>query len=595
MPRGNEDELSGLAGATLVSTGQGDPINLPAVSALDYNEQAILDGNSVDPQTIAWYEAARANYGDMIELRNGQILIAGEQIGDHPVGRYSTRGLDQMRQFRKDPVSGLVTCEFHDGATATVNAECDKSACDCGASFCSHRVAATYVALSLRKADKNDPAELTEFRSAIREYLKDRESAEKLTAAAGWGAQALAATDTKVQFLDPSDVDPTPLPDHHYAKKKPELVRKRMRSAKKLGLPIPDKVSYNWDSTIADTLALCAAAMKSNPNGNGFTMALYGPPSTGKSFVAKILAYENQMPMYEVNFGQNADLEMFLGTQGIEGGDTAIQLGPITKAAAAEGGAVIVINEAVNIHPEQMSLLHDMIGSGGPGEERFITIPAPSGSDAKPVRVKVDEDTIFLLTFNPGKQGKNLPEAVQSRCVMREVDALSPKEETSRLALQVYSSIGGIMSRPTDEGGAGWNYEPNKTVEGDEITLPDGTKQKQQKQLSIPEQIPDLEKECSRAVAAFNKLRQAYINDDLEQYPDMRTMNRFVRTIYLTKHSTNHFGVKDSEIPRLAVDRALSCIMHLGDLSSTPAERKKLITDLIKADYPELGGTARTT
>lgn len=134
------------------------------------------------------------------------------------------------------------------------------------------------------------------------------------------------------------------------------------------------------------------------------SFGIYGPPGTGKNELPKQLAAsiitvdadgnERQgMPLYQVEFGKEMDIEAEIGTTVITPEGTRAQLGGLGLAAAQ--GSVICINEVVR-NPKMLTELQPML------EEGVIRLRS---TEAGTITIPVHPSTVFVLTWNPGMEG----------------------------------------------------------------------------------------------------------------------------------------------------------------------------------------------
>jgi len=149
----------------------------------------------------------------------------------------------------------------------------------------------------------------------------------------------------------------------------------------------------------------------------------YGPPGTGKNALANEIAASLNMPFTEFDLGHGSDLLELIGGTGLraESGATVTTAtyGPLTKYAHA--GAVIAINEIVNVEGIQLSVVHRMV------QEREISLPSAEAH----IEVPVDPDTFFVFTWNPDIRNPDRqmpPPALLDRLRARRFDADDEKD-----------------------------------------------------------------------------------------------------------------------------------------------------------------------
>jgi len=158
---------------------------------------------------------------------------------------------------------------------------------------------------------------------------------------------------------------------------------------------------------------------------------LYGPPGTGKNELAEQMAIAMEMPYYSVDCSNSVSSEALTGGEVLVGGETKTALGPVAQVAAS--GGVVCINEVVSADPSVMTALHDMVA------ERRITVNAP-GSEAR--YIPVHPDTVFVFTWNPGKNGEMPGDALLSRIRPIELPPPNKADMQKQLASTVSSARG---------------------------------------------------------------------------------------------------------------------------------------------------------
>jgi hypothetical protein len=154
----------------------------------------------------------------------------------------------------------------------------------------------------------------------------------------------------------------------------------------------------------------------------------YGPPGTGKNSLAREIAVCLNMPYLEFDLGYGTDLLELIGGTGLvaPGGatiTTAVE-GPITKAAKI--GAIICINEVVNVEGIQMSVLHSMV------QDRIISLPSAETQKV----ISVHPNTFFVFTWNPDLRNPDRqmpPPALLDRIRARKFDADNSDDEVKKL------------------------------------------------------------------------------------------------------------------------------------------------------------------
>lgn len=300
----------------------------------------------------------------------------------------------------------------------------------------------------------------------------------------------------------------------------------RLAGAEREGLwiPQPDR-GFLW----TQELARCNSLVRASLSQGDRTFGLYGDPGTGKNSYAYELAAAFGMPVYEVDFSEGVDMDQLLGTTGLavergeDGGvatKTVAELGPLARAAKIKGGSVIILNEIVEAGKGQLTALHNAIGSGSSQHmetdeegnaifrprERFISVKTPAGGETT---VEVDPNTIFVLTWNPGRESRMPHEALLSRTLCMRFGYGTEREETERQALNVFTRVHQIYQDTP--------YKPGLTK----------TDNKRQVPVPISEQIPDLGEEVKKDVRLARELRQMYYNGDIDVYPDARLLTRF--------------------------------------------------------------------
>ena len=124
------------------------------------------------------------------------------------------------------------------------------------------------------------------------------------------------------------------------------------------------------------------------------------------------------MPFIEFDLGHGTDVLELIGGTGLKVDNgatiTAATEGPLTKAAKA--GAMIALNEIVNVDGIQLSVLHAMI------QDRKINLPSAEAH----VELRVHPDTFFVFTWNPDLRNPDRqmpPPALLDRLRARQFDA----------------------------------------------------------------------------------------------------------------------------------------------------------------------------
>jgi len=431
-----------------------------------------------------------------------------------------------------------------------------------------------------------DPAEVEEdpLRAILTRLAKRKGDADMLKA-----LDKAKGVDALLEIYESKRSEPGfPKSDH------PINLAVRLAGAEREGLwiPQPDR-GFLW----TQELARCNALVRSSLGQGDRTFGLYGDPGTGKNSYAYELAAAFGMPVYEVDFSEGVDMDQLLGTTGlaVERGDdggvatkTVAELGPLARAAKIKGGSVIVLNEIVEAGKGQLTALHNAIGSGSSQHmetdeegnavfrprERFITVKTPAGGETT---VEVDPNTIFVLTWNPGRESRMPHEAMLSRTLCMRFGYGTEREETERQALNVYTRVHGLYQDQP--------YKPGLTKTDNNRPVP----------VPISEQIPDLSDEVKKDVRLARELRQMYYNGDIDIYPDARLLTRFSGDrIELMNRA------KDDPNPaaRLhALKAAASQLTVLFDQSYQMEEIHQQLDNILANHYTEiqddLGGRAR--
>jgi hypothetical protein len=225
----------------------------------------------------------------------------------------------------------------------------------------------------------------------------------------------------------------------------PDVEAARREAAETLGVHVPDGVvdDLYLDEDLRENLGSI-----SNLHAMGQrAFSAFGPPGTGKSVMGRVVAEAMRMPFVEINVGSGFSFQESLGGDGIsqlevrdeKSGElkatipiSAQLVGPLTRAA--EAGAAIQLNEVAGDLREQMTALHDALGSGlADPNGRFLTIN--SASAGRSPMIRVHPDTIWFLTWNNGPHDDRPKDATLSRTGMFEFTALSAEQMAGRYSV----------------------------------------------------------------------------------------------------------------------------------------------------------------
>lgn len=365
--------------------------------------------------------------------------------------------------------------------------------------------------------------------------------------------EALAKAETKDELQKLWDSIPE---DERPGGASPITLAVRHKAARVLGLPIPERDPYfSWDTRLFNYNSLIRNSLDMGRYG----MSFYGPPGTGKNSYINEVASALGMPVYEVNFNAGDDLEELIGKTGLDKDGTKVELGPVTRAATAKGGAMIVFNEIVEAPRGQLTSIHDMVGSGF-GGKRWITIKSSSGEK---FRYEVDKDTIFALTFNPDRADRRPHAALAERCLGLGFEYGSEESEAHRVASRVVATIGDVME---------WEFDPSKT---------DGDGER----VGIEKQLPTLVDEVLKDVRCFRKLRMMYHEDQLQHYPGTRSVVGFTCQRLLEQKPADSNEEDDSAA------LAAMTLDFMFDQGEAPEKRWEDLVRIFADQYPEIQDT----
>ncbi|WP_217924795.1 AAA family ATPase [Miltoncostaea oceani] len=310
----------------------------------------------------------------------------------------------------------------------------------------------------------------------------------------------------------------------------PITLAARNRTARQLGLKIyTENPRFVFTAGIQDACALINDLTFTGTRAFGFA----GPPGTGKNTFINELAAAKGMPVFEVDFSAGDSIRDLLGDIALEDGNTRLKLGTLTRALSAKGGVVAVYNEIVSAKDEEMTALHNILGSGADQSvNRFITFKAPEGIDTgeggESVRVEIDPDSLQFLTWNPGRADERPPPAVARRMATFSIEYGSEDEEVERLCNVTYGTVERLLEGVDDPAvRARWDFDPDMTKPG-----PDG----QPVLVPMREQCPDLERECRIAAKMATHMRRQFQEDDLQHYMDTTTLARFLTSVLCNDH-----------------------------------------------------------
>lgn len=171
------------------------------------------------------------------------------------------------------------------------------------------------------------------------------------------------------------------------------------------------------------------------------TIGWYGPPGTGKDTLAKEIAICLNMPFVEFDLGHGTDILELIGGTGLKSENgatiTSATEGPLTKAAKA--GAIIAINEIVNVEGIQLSVIHAMV------QDRKISLPSAEAF----VEIQVHPDTFLVFTWNPDLRNPDRqmpPPALLDRLRARRFDADTSEDEAKKLVAYLNWALGKHVS-----------------------------------------------------------------------------------------------------------------------------------------------------
>lgn len=348
-----------------------------------------------------------------------------------------------------------------------------------------------------------------------------------------------------------------------------QLLALREKTSTTLGLPIPEDPGMVIDSDLANTQRVVINALSQGRRTFGF----YGPQGTGKNTFADMLASHSGMPVFEIDCSQSDDFnEMLVAPtlrEGEKGGTIKdSEVGPLLKAASAEGGAVIVFNEIVEAPRGQLTAIHNLIGSGVAGKQRYYTAKTSSG---KNTRIPIDDQTIFVLTWNPDREGRRPHAALSSRMVNVAFDHPDEEAEVERTAVRVWDSIGTKLAAKQN-----WKYDSDAVDERGE-------------RVPISKQIPELAEMLRPDVQFARMLRVEYYGGDLDHCADSRTMVTYSSSRILDKFSEHEDTRKT----------ATEANLHLWDfVTPQDGKREERFNSLLKHArdvYPADEGLSQST
>lgn len=171
------------------------------------------------------------------------------------------------------------------------------------------------------------------------------------------------------------------------------------------------------------------------------TLILRGPPGTGKDRFLKELAAIRETPYVPINIGPGFSIEDSMGGDGLaakefvdkETGEvkhvatvTEEVQGPLTRAV--QEPALVVIQEPAGMKHELVRL-HSIAGDNiGEPESRHLQINSTKGQ----LSIPVHPDCIVAFTYNEGKEGETLGDALHDRACNLDFEVPSVQDEAKR-------------------------------------------------------------------------------------------------------------------------------------------------------------------
>lgn len=372
----------------------------------------------------------------------------------------------------------------------------------------------------------------------------------------------VGATEPKQAILEQGDAEGLFMADKdEEGRTKPALFEGTFedyaQTSQDLGLPIPQEDPHYYKSREVKEATLIMHSAMAN-GGRCFT--IYGPPGTGKNtFIKQSFAQRVKMPLFEIDVGSSDELEAAIGYDGLEvqrsddgtqiASETVEKRGKLTLAA--QRGAVIVLNEITELPRGQLTMIHNMIGSGIGDNERFIVIKSPSAKE-KEMMIPVHPDTVFFFTYNPERSDRRPHQALLSRSVNIHMGHGDEKNEAQILMHRVNAVL---------EKNKEFQKKRKENGKGAEVSL---------------EEVED-------TVKFMRVLRTAYENDHLAHEPDMRTSVMFeaARLIEVEKDEKKKDDEKNGVIP------ALGQLDFMFDQTKKPKTRRLALQNYAANHYDE--------
>lgn len=353
----------------------------------------------------------------------------------------------------------------------------------------------------------------------------------------------------------------------------PIALAARRRTARVLGLPLFESdPHYVVDGNIGELSLLI--------NGDRFagtrTFGLAGPPGTGKNTFIYELASTTGQPVVEVDFANGDSMRDLLGDVGLVDGSTVLREGTLAKGLCAPGGVIAVFNEVVSARSDEMTALHNIMGSkADQSTGRWITYKSPEGLDGgEATRREVDGESLMFLTWNPGRGDERLSGAVMRRMAAYTIEYGDEESETRKMCHVVYPVVAKLAEADPAKA-AGWSYDPDLTevdAKGDIIPVP------------IEVQCPELAKECRSAVRLAEQMRTQYYDDSIQHFMETTTLSRFISTIIME----DHFPPEDEGAATTnGVQLAARRLDFMFDQSRLPEDRWSSLTELMSSIYGE--------